>query len=208
MTVIYAYSFGNTCICIIKLSAITFDHFPDFWDICLLQVRFCCIFDRLCASQKFSLHLLTVSNKFSENLHHRLTMFRAIFLISSIFSTCFPTIFTTFFHTWLYWYYYKFKTMWTWWLVFRYWNCAKHYHAVVQYTFQRLWWFVVDYGNYIDSDWTSTCPNIRFYLSLCNSKHLPILDKDNFVDRQTDRHRGKKTCTLIIFTDFQFKPRH
>ena len=141
-------------------------------------------------------------------------MFCANFLISSIFSTCFPTIFTTFIHTWLYWYYYKFKTMWTWWLVFipleryRYWNCAKHYHAVVQYTFQRLWWFVVDYGNYIDTDWTSTCPTAGFIFHNCTSKNLPILDKDTFVDRQTDRHTGKKPCPLKIYTDFQFKSKH
>ena len=132
-------------------------------------------------------------NKFSENLHHWLTMFCANFLISSIFSTCFPTIFTTFIHTWLYWYYYKFKTMWTWWLVFipleryRYWNCAKHYHAVVQYTFQRLWWFVVDYGNYIDTDWTSTCPTAGFIFHNCTSKNCQFWTRIHlWTDRQTD----------------------
>ena len=103
------------------ISAITFNYFPNFWDIglacCIYRSSwFCSIFNRLCASMKFlssptncliryvmgSINFL----QFSKNLLYRMAVFCANFyiaLISLIFSTSFPTIFTTVVNDWLCW---------------------------------------------------------------------------------------------------------
>lgn len=113
----YANRFGNITH---SISAITFfNYFPDFEDIWLAcysykSAIFCCIFDGLCACQKYfspSMNclvgsdvthtLLPIPNK---NLHHRTTEFCANFNTSSnflVFSTRFPNIFTTVVNDWL-----------------------------------------------------------------------------------------------------------